>query len=190
MKVSAFILIVFLALCVSAVPAQTGPTIPSWIHSGLTVMYNGDSAFVQNGRHVQPVQLILTTRVNSVSSTAVSALTQIQTVGTPLVNRVTWTCNAAGNSQSSAAGFSGQFWVDPNAPTASTHGANGEPYSITGQGPYNIAGKTWAATTMTYQNQASGVRLTTIFETKSGLVLAHAENFPTQQAHVFLRGIQ
>jgi hypothetical protein len=190
MKGFAVLLIMLIALCVSAVPAQTGPTIPGWIHPGLTVMYNGDSAFVQNGRYVQPVQLVLTTRVNSVSSTAVSALTQFQTVGTPLVNRVTWSCNAAGNCQSSAAGFSGQFWVDPNAPTASSHGVNGEPYSIMGQGPYNVAGKTWAATTMTYQNPASGVQLSTVFETKTGLVLAHAENSPAQQAHVFLRGIR
>jgi hypothetical protein len=179
----------FAAVTVNSVSAQGGPQIPSWVHPGVTVVYDAVSAFVQNGRFTQGIQVVMTTRVNSVSGGVVNAVTNAQTVGSPIGGPHAWSCNAAGNCRTDATGLSGQFWVDPANPAASTHGVNGEVYSLMGAAPYPLNGKTWAASTLSYQNQASGVQLMTVFETKSGLVIAHSETYPTQQVHSYIRTI-
>lgn len=184
--VLAFALVV---VTVNSVSAQGAPTIPAWVHPGVTVAYDGVSASVQNGRFSQGIQVVMTTRVNSVSGGVVNAVTSVQTVGSPVGGSHAWSCNAAGNCRTDATGLGGQFWVDPANPTASTRGVNGEPYSNMGSAPYTYNGKTWAASTLSYQNPATGVQLVTIFETKSGLVLAHSETYPTQQVHTYLRSI-
>jgi hypothetical protein len=177
-------------VCAAAtLSSQNGPAIPDWIHPGLTVTYDSVSAFVNNGRFSQGVQMVMTTRVNSVSGNAVSAVTYLQSVGTPIGGSHAWVCNAAGNCRGDATGFTGKFWVDPAHPTESIHGANGEPYTVMGRAPYTYAGRTWDAVTMSYQNPGTGVQLAVTFDGKSGLVLAYAETSPAQQVHLYFRAI-
>src|SRR5215467_4651540 len=116
-------LVVFLTLARSFFP-QSAPAIPSWVKPGVTVRYDGVSAFVNNGRFSQGIQVVMVTRVTSVAGNTVSGVTQIQTVGTPIGGRHAWTCTAAGVCRSDFPGFSGKFWVDPAAPEASVRGAN------------------------------------------------------------------
>jgi hypothetical protein len=177
------------AVSVLTVYAQNGPTIPEWVRPGLVVVYDGVSAFVSNGRFTQGIQIVLTTRVNTVAGGQVAGVTQVQTVGSPVGGTHAWTCNAAANCTTDATGFHGKFWVDPANPTASIRGANGETYSIMGSAPYSYNGKTWAATTMSYQNPATGWQLMCIFETKTGLMLAYSETSPAQQAHTYYRSM-
>ncbi|HJX84182.1 MAG TPA: hypothetical protein VJ723_07555, partial [Candidatus Angelobacter sp.] len=115
-----------------------------------------------------------------------SAATTFQTVGTPLQNSAAWTCTATGN----CTGTSAQFWVDPANPTASFHGAHGEPYTINGRSPYSYGGHTWDSTTMTYNNPATGWQLFAVFETKTGLILAYSETSPGQQVHTYFKGMR
>jgi hypothetical protein len=153
------------------------------------VAYDGVSSFISNGRPAQPVKVVMTTRVTSVNGGQVTGVTQIQTVGTPLVGRHLWTCNAAGVCQSDATGMNGKFWLDPANPTASARGPNGEVYTLIGNSPYSYGGKTWAARTMSYQNPASGVQSMCVFETKTGLIVAYSEGSPSQQVHTYLRSV-
>jgi hypothetical protein len=183
------LVLAFAIVAVNSASAQNGPVIPSWVHVGVTVMYDGVSAFVQNGRFTQSVQLVMTTRVNSVAANQVNGVTLVQNVGTPIRGTHAWMCNAAGMCRGDATGMNGQFWVDPANPTASKRGANGEPYSIMGSAPYSYGGKVWAATTMSYQNPATGVQLMCVFETRTGLILAYSESTPSQQVHTYLRAV-
>ena len=59
---------------VNSVSAQGAPQIPTWVHPGVTVVYDADSAFVQNGRFTQGIRTVMTTRVNSVSGGVVDVL--------------------------------------------------------------------------------------------------------------------
>ncbi len=177
-----------LALAVAAVNcaiAQNGPSIPAWVHPGVVVAYDGISSFVSAGRPTQPVQVVETTRVNSLSGGVVAGISQIQSVGTPVGQTHAWSCNAAGVCQTDATGFNGKFWVDPANPTGSMRGPNGEQFRVMGSSPYSYGGKTWAATTMAYQG--NGVTFMCIFETKTGLIVAYSETYPTQQTHTYLR---
>jgi hypothetical protein len=169
--------------------AQNGPTIPGWVRPGLVVAYDGVSAFVQNGRFTQGIQVVMTSRVNSVNNGQVSAVTQVQTVGSPVGGTHAWTCNAAEICTTDATGFHGKFWVDPANPIASKRGPNGETYTIMGSAPYSYNGRTWDATTMSYQNQATGWQLMCVFETKSGLIIAYSETSPAQQVHTYFRSM-
>jgi hypothetical protein len=190
MKPSAVILGIILILGASITLAQTAPTVPAWVRPGLIVAYDGLSAFVNNGRFTQGIQVLMTSRVTSVSENNVAASTQVQTVGTPLLSTHAWVCNAAGNCKTDATGFSLKFWVDPDDPTSSARGAHGEPYTVVGKGPYTYAGRTWAATTMSYQNKDTGWQLMITFETKTGLVLAYSEVSPGQQVHIYFRSMR
>src|SRR5215467_3402387 len=184
-----FVLLLVLLSPFETLSGQNSPTIPAWIHPGVVVTYDGVSAFVSNGRFSQGIQVVMTTRVTAASGSQVAGLTQIQTVGTPIGSRATWSCNAAGNCTSSdATGLNGKFWVDPANPLASIKGANGEQYSMVGRGPYSRAGRSWDATTISYQNPATGWELVCIFDSKTGLVLAYSETSPGQQVHTYFRG--
>lgn len=168
---------------------QNTPTIPTWIHPGVVVTYDGVSAFVNNGRSSQGIQTVITTRINSISAGKVAGVTQIQTVGTPIGGTHAWTCDAAGNCATDATGLAGKFWVDPANPLASIKGANGERYSMVGRGPYSRAGRNWDATTISYQNPSTGWQLVCIFDSKSGLVLAYSETSPGEQVHTYFRSM-
>lgn len=172
---------------VHSVRADNAPTIPSWIHQSLIVTYDGDSAFVTNGRFSQGIRVVMTTKVNSSSSTQVSGITSVQTVGSPIGGTHAWNCNASGYCTSDSSGLNGQFWVDPANPTASKRGANGETYTLKGTGPYTLNGKTWTGTLMVYENAASGVQLVCTFDSKSGLILQYSESSPSEQVHTYFR---
>ncbi len=180
------VFVIALTFLVVAVSGQNGPSIPSWVHPGLTVTYDGVSAFVRNGQFSQSIQVLMTTRVSAVGGGRVSANTTFQTVGTPLRSNIAWTCTATGNC---GTGTSAQFWVDPANPTASFHGAHGEPYTINGHSPYSYGGHTWDSTTMSYNNPATGWQLFAVFETKTGLILAYSETSPGQQVHTYFKGM-
>jgi hypothetical protein len=169
--------------------AQNAPTIPAWVHPGVTVIYDAVSAFVQNGRYTQGVQIVMTTRVNSVAGGLVNGVTNTVTVGSGIAGNHAWVCNAGGVCRGDATGINGQFWVDPASPAASKRGGNGETFSFMGSGPYTYNGKTWAASTISYQNPATGVQLMCVFETKSGLIIAYSETSPAQQVHTYLRSV-
>jgi hypothetical protein len=174
----------------NSLAAQNAPAIPAWVKPGVTVVYDAVSAFVQNGRFTQGVQAVMTTRVNSVTANQVNGVTNMQTVGSPIGGTHAWVCNAAGVCRGDATGMNGKFWVDPENPTASIRGPNNEPFSLMGSAPYSYGGRTWAATTMSYSNPATGVQYMCVFETKSGLILASAETYPTQQVHAYFRSMR
>ncbi len=120
MKGLAFLLTIILALCVSTAPAQTAATIPAWVQPGLVVAYDGVSAFVRNGRFSQGIRVVMTTRVTSVSGNKVSGVTQVQTVGSPIGGRHSWTCTAAGNCIIDMPVFPASFgWIPPILQTQS-----------------------------------------------------------------------
>ena len=183
--------LVFASISVSghSIRAANAPAIPSWIHPGMVVIYDGDSAFVTNGRFSQGIRVVMTTKVNSSSSTQVSGITNIQTVGSPIGGTHSWACNASGYCTSDASGVNGQFWVDPANPTASKRGANGETYTLKGTGPYALNGKTWTGTLMTYENAASGVQLVCTFDSQNGLILQYSESSPSEQVHTYFRSM-
>ena len=168
---------------------QNAPVIPTWIQPGVVVAYDGVSAFVNNGRFSQGIQVVMTTRVTAVGGNKVSGITQLQTVGSPIGGRHAWTCTATADCTSDMPGFSGKFWVDPSNPLASIKGANGERYSMVGKGPYSYRGRSWDATTISYQNPATGWQLVCTFESRSGLVLAYSETSPGQQVHTYFRSM-
>jgi hypothetical protein len=182
-------LILMLVFAVPDLMPQTGPVIPAWVKPGTTVAYDGVSAFVNNGRFSQAVQVVMTTRVTSVSGNAVSGITRIQTVGTPLASTHTWTCTAAGSCRSDMPGFSGKFWVDPAHPVESVRGPNGEPYILMGRAPYAYGGRKWSGATLSYQNPATGWQYVLTFDTATGLILAYAETSPSQQVHTYFRSM-
>ena len=190
MKPSTFALSIIFALFVSAAVAQTAATIPAWVHPGLVVTYDGVSAFVNNGRFSQGIRVVMTTRVISVAAGKVSGVTNVQTVGTPIGGSHSWTCNAAGSCATDMTGLAGKFWVDPAHPADSARGPNGEPYTVMGQAPYSYGGRSWSATTMSYQNPATGVQFMIIFDSKTGLVLAYSETSPGQQVHTYFRSMR
>jgi hypothetical protein len=173
----------------NSISAQNAPTIPAWVHAGTTVVYDTVSAFVQNGRFTQGIQTVMTSRVNSVAGGQVNGVTNVVTVGTGIGGTHAWVCNAAGICRGDATGLTGQFWVDPANPAASKRGVNGEPFSMMGSAPYTYGGRTWAASTISYVNQASGTQLMCVFETKTGLILAYSETTPAEQVHVYFRSM-
>lgn len=180
----------FVVVSGNSIRAQNAPAIPAWVHPGLIVVYDGVSAFVQNGRFTQGIRMVMTTRVNSVAGNVVNGVTNLQTVGTPIAGTHAWSCNAGGVCRGDATQMNGQFWVDPANPTASKKGGNGEPFSMVGSAPYSIGGKTWAASTMSYQNPATGVQFACTFETKTGLILAYSETSPAEQVHTYFRSMR
>ena len=188
MKIPGFCLSI-LFLFSTAVP-QDGPTIPNWIKPGVTVTYDAVSAFVNNGRFSQGIQMVMTTRVMSVSGNKVFGRTNMQTVGSPIGGTHDWTCTASANCTTDRSGLAGVFWVDPAHPTQSIHGANGEIYSVAGHGPYTYGGHTWDAVMLSYNNPQTGIQLATTFEAKTGLVLAHSEVSPAEQVHVYFRSMR
>jgi hypothetical protein len=181
---------ILVAVSTVSVSAQNGPVIPAWVKPGLVVTYDSVSAFVnQYGRFNQGIRVVMTTRVNSVSGGKVLGVTQVQTVGTPISGRHEWACNAAGNCATDATGLSGKFWIDPDHAVDSIKGPNGETFKVVGQGPYSYGGRSWSATMLSYQNPDTGVQINTTFDTKSGLILAHSENSPSQQVHAYFRSM-
>lgn len=190
LRVSRFLVLILTVLSpFTTMTGQNAPANPAWVHPGLVATYDGVSAFVNNGRFSQGIQIVMTTRVTAVSGNKVSGVTQIQNVGAPIRQRHAWTCTAAADCTSDMPGFNGKFWVDPANPTASIKGPNGEHYSLVGKGPYSYGGRRWDATTISYQNPATGWQFVCTFESKTGLVLAYSETSPGQQVHTYFRSM-
>jgi hypothetical protein len=190
MKAASCVPFVLAAIFSSGLLAQPGPSpiLPSWIHSGLTLTYDALSTGKQGVRNVS-VRSVVVTRVTGVSATAVSAITQTQVAGTPVTQTHAWSCSAAGACKTDGSGFQARFWVDPKSATT-FKGANGEPLSVVGTGPYSYGGHSWTATTMHYQNPATGWEILVVFEAKTGVILADAETSPAQQVHLYFRSMQ
>jgi len=182
---------VAVALFGAAVSAQNGPVIPAWVKPGLVLTYDAVSAFVTpRGRFDQPVQILMTTRVTSVSEGRVTATTHFQNVGAPLSADHAWSCDASSNCVMDETQFHGKFWVDPNRAADSVKGPFGEPFRVVGQGPYTYAGKTWDSTMLAYQNPQTGVEYVVSYETRTGLILASSETSPRQQVHAYFRSMR
>lgn len=96
---------------------------PSWVKPNLIVAYSDFSAPLLNGV-VQSgaINFTETEIVNSVSSLTVT-LTQILAVSGGLTNTLHW---IVVEGQIAPADPTPQFWVDPNHPTQSIFGPNGE----------------------------------------------------------------
>lgn len=179
-----------LVLCSGVAVAATGPTIPAWVHPGLQIVYNGLSASKVNGTYAQPIRVVIVSRVHAVTPNGVAAESLVETPGGPAGGEILWSCNAAGTCRSNREGFNGKFWVDPAHPVDSVAGPNGEQYAIVGRGPYRLGGKVWNATTMSYQNAATGWKSMIVFETKTGLVLAYSEANPSEEVHEYFGGMR
>ena len=190
MRILAIAMILLIALSAATVSAENSATIPAWVKPGLVVTYDAVSAFVnQYGQFNQDIQVVMTTRVNSISGGKVSAITQVQTVGSPIGGKHEWACNAAGDCEKDATGLVGKFWIDPDHPTDSIKGPNGEPFSVVGKGPYSHGDRTWSAVMLSYQNSETGVQFQVSFDAKTGLILASSETYPTQQVHAYFRSM-
>lgn len=156
---------------------SAAPQIPSWVRSGFAVTYVAYSAFIQDGHYVDPIQLEATSRVTNASALAASGTTATHTVGTTLSSTYNWKCTNLGQCR----GVDWQFWVDPNDPTASITGPEGERFTVAGSGRYTDPwNRTWNATLLNYQNNVSGVRFTVAFVQSTGLILYHVESYPTE----------
>jgi hypothetical protein len=157
--------------------ASAAAKIPAWVRAGLDVTYIAYSAFVENGKYVDPIELTVSSLVTSSSASIASGKTTTHTIGTPLTSTYNWTCTNLGQCR----GGDWQFWVDPNDPTASIRGPEGERFTIAGSGRYTDPWKrTWNATLLNYQNNSSGVRFTVCFDRSSGLILYNVESYPTE----------
>jgi len=181
------VLAVFLVLAAAEASAQQPPAVPTWVRPGLVVTYTGDSAYMRNGAVTQPIAVTMTTRVTSVSGNVVAGVTQVQNGNAPLSQTISWWCSSSGACRSNKAGSNGKFWVDPADPVTSSLGPNGEQMTVIGNSTYTLNKHVYNATTLGYQNKATGLRLLLVFETTSGLVLEYAESGPAEQMHLFFQ---
>jgi len=179
-----------LSLTAFASAQQQPPAVPTWIRPGLVVTYTGDSAFMQGGKVTQPISVTMTTHVTSVSANQVVGVTQVQNGNAPLTQTISWWCSSSGACRSNKAGSNGKFWVDPANPVASALGPNGEQMTVIGSMTYALNKHVYNATTMGYQNKATGLRMLLVFETSSGLMLEYAESAPTEQMHLFFQSMR
>jgi hypothetical protein len=172
-----------IALTVSLAGAQTRPNVPNWVRPGLQVVYDSGSRFM--GPHAAALTLLETIWVDSVNSGTVSGRVNMRNGGNPLQNNFNFSCITGSNCD----GYPAQFWIDIQNPTASIHGPNGEPFSVVGRNNVNYGGRTWDATTMAYQNPASGTQFVVTYDNASGLILAYSESSPAQQVFRHIRSI-
>ncbi len=163
----------------------TSAGIPSWVQPGLIITYDGLSSSVNNGQPVNGVSTLITTEVTSVSQDSVSGSTRVDIPSAPSYGwSYPWTVQEGNNWEGVH-----RFWLDPANPTGSVKGPNGEQYSIIGQEPYSYDGKTWDATLLAYTNPDTGVEYHLTYESKTGLILASAEKYPSQRTFLFFRSM-
>jgi hypothetical protein len=144
--------------------------VPAWVKPNLTVIYNDFSASLVNGV-VQSGAVNFTEQevVNSVSNLTVQ-LTETDAVpGTNVVNVHHWTIVEG------QIGPGEQFWVDPNNPTQSILGPNGEVFQPLGFNTYdgvNAGFLKYSSSSATYD---------VIYDASTGLILEADEIFATQE---------
>jgi len=158
--------------------------VPSWVQPGVVVSYDGYSAFVQGGQYQSPVQTVVTMETVSVAGNSVSGTTFVSGPGAPgVMQSYPWTCVEGGACE-------WRYWVDPSNPTGSVKGPNGEVFSVVGSAPYSYGGyAVQDATMMAYENAQTGVEYHITFETRTGLVLAYAEKYPSQQTFLYINSV-
>jgi len=127
---------------------------------------------------------VMTTTVNTVSESFVSGTTRVDIPNAPTYG---WTYDWTTREGESWKDVH-RFWVDPAHPTASVKGPGGEEFTVMGQAPYKLGNESWKATLMAYQSEEAEFHLT--YATESGLVLAYAEKYPTQQVFLYLRSAE
>ncbi|VVC71979.1 Uncharacterised protein [uncultured archaeon] len=178
MRPSAFAIILILSsLCFAT-------SVPSWVQPGVTVVYDGISGYYSNGQYTNPVATTVTLRVNSVAGNTVAGTTYVEIPTMPGYRQTfDWTCIEGGVCD-------WRFWVDPANPTGSAKGPNGETYSVVNSGPYSHGSYSNPdATLMAYQNAGSGVEYHLTFETRTGLIVAYAEKYPSQHTFLYFKSI-
>ena len=176
-KTFSFLLLISLAVSCFA-------SVPSWVQPGVVVTYDGYSSFISQGQPQNPVVVETTMQVNSVSGNTVSGTTTVQDVGVSgLTQSYPWTCIEGGVCD-------WKFWVDSSNPAQSFKGPNGETLSIMGRSSYSHGQySTQDATLLTYQNPQTNFEIHVTYETKTGLLLAYAEKYSTQQTYLYFKNI-
>lgn len=160
-------------------------SVPSWVQPGMVTVYDGLSSSIQNGQTQNGIYTVITTQVDAVSNNEVSGNTKIDIPTAPLGGwSYSWIAHEGDPWKDVH-----RFWIDPINPTASVKGPNGEMFKIIGSGPYSYGGKNWDATLMAYTNQETGVEYHLTFETKTGLILAYIEKYPSQNTFIYFRSI-
>jgi len=160
-------------------------SVPSWVQPGIVTVYDGLSSSIQNGQTQNGVHTVITTQVDAVSNNEVSGTTRVDIpTAQPGGWSYSWTADEGDPWRDVH-----RFWIDPINPTASVKGPNGEIFNIIGSGPYSYGGKSWDAILMAYTNQDTGVEYRLTFETKTGLILAYIEKYPSQNTFIYFRSI-
>jgi hypothetical protein len=154
------------------------PAFPPWIKPGLTLHFVGYAAGRAGGRMQNPVVVSETIKVTALDNGRLYATSVVYPQGEQIeATTSNWSCDSAGTCQGNAL----QFWVDPQDPTGSIHGPNGEVYEVAGVGRFTDQwNRAWKATTLLYQNPANGVRFSITYETSSGLILEINQSYPNQ----------
>jgi hypothetical protein len=160
-------------------------SVPSWVQPGMVTVYDGLSSSIQNGQTQNGVYTVITTQVDAVSNNEVSGNTKIDIPTAPLGG---WSYSWIAHEGDSWKDVH-RFWIDPIYPTASVKGPNGEIFKIIGSGPYPYGDRNWDATLMAYTNQDTGVEYHLTFETKTGLILAYIEKYPSLNTFIYFRSI-
>jgi len=159
--------------------------VPSWVQPGLVVSYDGISASLIGGEPQNGVYTVMTTQVDSASRDAVSGTTKVYI---PSASMGGWSYSWQ-TSEGDPWKDVHRFWVDPADPSSSVKGPNGEVLSIVGQEPFSYGGRSWDATLMAYKNEETGTEYHLTFETKTGLILAYTEMYPSQNTFLYFKSI-
>lgn len=158
---------------------QLQPVTPDWIKPGLTVYYDGYSAFVKDGQYNSPVQTVWKYRVDSVDGNTFSGTASVTVPNTglePLTAQ--WTAYDGGTHDY-------RFWINPGNPAGSVTGTNGEPYRVVATMPYELNGKTYQATTLASSIPGTGAEFHITYDTETGLIIAQAIKYPTEEVYTY-----
>ena len=146
--------------------------VPAWVKPNLTVTYNDFSAPLLNGSvQTGAINFAETETVNSVSNLTV-AVTETLTVPGGFPNILHWTFV---EGQRAPADPTPQFWVDPNNPTQSIVGPNGEVFQPLGFNIYDGVN----AEFLKYSSPSATYDI--IYDASTGLILEADEIFATEE---------
>lgn len=171
--------------CLIALAGVAMAAVPSWVQPGLIVSYDGLSASMNDGEPDNGVYTVITTQVGSASEDSVSGTTRVDIPTAPMSGwSYSWQVYEGDPWKDVH-----RFWVDPLNPTGSVKGPNGEILNIIGQEPYTYGDLSRDATLMAYKNEETGAEYHLTFETKTGLILAYSEKYPSQNTFLYLKSI-
>lgn len=165
-------------------PPKVSAAVPSWVQEGVTATYDGYSGAPAAGggyQQVGAVVVIYTNTVTDVSATTISGSLGSQEVTTGISLQYPW-------SKSTGEAL-GQFWVDLTNLNG-LRGPFGESIPLTGQQDFSYGGNTWQdAYVFAYSNPQTGVEYHVIADSKTGLMLAYAELYPSRQTYLYFTSI-